>query len=613
MTPQFCRRLVALTVAGLACAATQASATIRSVPNQYPTIQAAISAAVAGDLVVVGPGFYTGPGNREIDTLGKAITVKSIGGYGACILDGSGSFRLFYIHSGETATTVINGFTIQHGSTSGQFNKNGGGALISGSSPKIANCLFQNNAADSWGGAIYAENSSLTCASNVFYKNTASVGGAVIVVGSHFGSPVFTGCAFNQNTVTDNGAGLFCFSTNGASVSNCTFFSNSAPNIGGGLVIELDTGACKVAGSFFDLNYASVEGGGAAIIGAKPSISSCGFNDNTAAHNGGGMSIDSDTLVPTVASCTFNGNSATAGGGLCLIAGSTKVSGCTFETNSAVATGGGVSVKSGAPSFANCIITENGAHLGGGAHVESDAATGSAPSFVSCQLDYNHAAAGGGMFVDSGAAYSAPVLTGCILASNVSDNEGGGVFSYGNTKLTGCVLYNNTAATNGAGFYAETGVNILVNCVLTFNQSQLDGGALYIKGKATKGIVTGCSSFGNRGGTASRTSLFSAVSSTLSIYNSILADNYNNLNELGTDNTSTVTISYSDVYGGWAGAGSHNINADPLYSDPWNGNLCPQPGSPCKRTGISTAQNYSNKDILGNSRVSPPDMGAYAF
>ncbi|GAF98529.1 unnamed protein product, partial [marine sediment metagenome] len=43
----------------------------------YTTIQAAINDANFGDTVLVHPGTYTGPDNRDLDFLGKAITVRS--------------------------------------------------------------------------------------------------------------------------------------------------------------------------------------------------------------------------------------------------------------------------------------------------------------------------------------------------------------------------------------------------------------------------------------------------------------------------------------------------------------------------------------------------------
>jgi hypothetical protein len=53
-------------------------ATTLNVPSiTYPTIQSAIDDAVNGDVVIVADGIYTGAGNRDIDFLGKAITVCS--------------------------------------------------------------------------------------------------------------------------------------------------------------------------------------------------------------------------------------------------------------------------------------------------------------------------------------------------------------------------------------------------------------------------------------------------------------------------------------------------------------------------------------------------------
>ena len=46
--------------------------------GDYPTIQVAIDNAVDGDEVVLEPGTYTGPGNRNLNFKGKAVRVRSI-------------------------------------------------------------------------------------------------------------------------------------------------------------------------------------------------------------------------------------------------------------------------------------------------------------------------------------------------------------------------------------------------------------------------------------------------------------------------------------------------------------------------------------------------------
>jgi pectin methylesterase-like acyl-CoA thioesterase len=44
--------------------------------GDFPTIQAAIDAAIDGDTVELADGTFRGDGNRDPDYLGKAITVR---------------------------------------------------------------------------------------------------------------------------------------------------------------------------------------------------------------------------------------------------------------------------------------------------------------------------------------------------------------------------------------------------------------------------------------------------------------------------------------------------------------------------------------------------------
>ena len=84
------------------------------VPEDQPTIQAGIDAAVDGDLVLVAPGTYV----ENIDFLGKAIAVQSEDGADVTIIDGNQEGSVVIFISGETEYSSILGFTISNGNGS---------------------------------------------------------------------------------------------------------------------------------------------------------------------------------------------------------------------------------------------------------------------------------------------------------------------------------------------------------------------------------------------------------------------------------------------------------------------------------------------------------------
>jgi len=94
---------------GTLCFASVSEGKILHVPSEYDTIQSAIDAASDGDEVVVADGIYTGDGNKNLEFLGKAITVRSENGPENCIIDCESSGRGFYFHHDEDSSSVVKG------------------------------------------------------------------------------------------------------------------------------------------------------------------------------------------------------------------------------------------------------------------------------------------------------------------------------------------------------------------------------------------------------------------------------------------------------------------------------------------------------------------------
>ncbi len=134
------------------------------VPQAQPTIQAALDAAVAGDVIAVAPGTYT----EDIDFHGKDVTLRSSAGPATTRIDGK--------VTGFQATTVvigpggtITGFTISGGTAS--F---GAGMAVIGSGTVIEGNIFSENAqgGGGFGAAIGGNGASPVIQRNVFENNT---------------------------------------------------------------------------------------------------------------------------------------------------------------------------------------------------------------------------------------------------------------------------------------------------------------------------------------------------------------------------------------------------------------------------------------------------------
>jgi hypothetical protein len=113
------------------------------VPTQYPTIQAAVDNASAGDIIVVAPGEY----GESVNLRGKSIVLRSEIDLGAQIIAPANS-RSIVATSGEPSTTRVVGFDLRRGSSVG------GGVKAENASLTIESCMFRESANVGGGAAL---------------------------------------------------------------------------------------------------------------------------------------------------------------------------------------------------------------------------------------------------------------------------------------------------------------------------------------------------------------------------------------------------------------------------------------------------------------------------
>jgi len=315
----------------VAIAAAAARADVIHVPDDQPTIQAGVDAAVTGDEVVVAPGEYILGEFENVTINQKSVTVRSSGGAEATTIQGGGAFPVMHLGLNDS---TIQGFTITGRVQYSLFA--GGGISILGGSPTIRDCTFINNVAEDVlkGGAVGGSNASCTIIGCTFIKNSSYDGGAVRMDLS----ASITDSTFDGNSATHYHGGAVSISS--GTIENCTFTGNLA-NLDGAAVYS--NGSVSIRESTFTGNHASRDGGAVHTGGGDLTDCTSEMNEGS---SGGGAWVDSDT---TVSGCTFDDNTATSnGGGIHIGGASSTVTRCTFQANDASGTGGGLYLGAGA-------------------------------------------------------------------------------------------------------------------------------------------------------------------------------------------------------------------------------------------------------------------------
>lgn len=405
-----------------------------------------------------------------------------------------------------------------------------------------------------------------------------------------------------------DGAGMYnilCSPT----VANCTFYANAAA-FGGGM-FNLDSNP-----SLTNCDFAKNHGGGMYNDNSSPTIVNCAFTDNVTSHMGGGGTSNTWYSNPTLTNCVFSGNQASDGGAMYNITDSNPtLINCIFTGNMASWTNGGAIHNNGsAATLIGCTFTANctTGRMGRGGAISND--WWSHLAVNDCTFDRNEADKGGGAIYN---AMSDLTLSNCVFGQNTdrtvyngSDahvtvnnctftaNTGGALcssvgstlmltnsFFLGNSasvggaldighcyaKLVACTFSGNSAAGSGGAILVDWPKSLkIVNCLFSGNKGK-HGGALYMYYPRNTTFAN-CTFVSNL---ATRGNVFACDSpATCELTNCIFWDEPHPIwffEELGNGPgpppaESNISVSYSNVQGGWPGQG--NIDVDPCFFDP---------------------------------------------
>lgn len=366
-------------------------ATVRHVPSQYLTIQAAIDACVDGDTVVVANNTYSGLGNVNLDFKGLDIVVRSSGGAANCIIDcqNAANTRGFTFDSGEPSTAILAGFTIRNGNVTNPSGTGyGGGIFVNSGQPIIYQCIIEDCDANS-GGGIAVHTGGGVMAHCIVRRNTATaIGTGPDVYGG--GLEIRTPYKVMYSTVRDNIASVPVSGSNGA--------------YGGGVAVGV-SGIVTLRGTTIRDNQASGR-----------SITTC---------YGGGMYVQqfASSSQTRIEDCLLIGNRASSPlgspggtGGALMARSDVSIMRSRFEGNAADFSGGAVFADIGWMNIDASIIRGNTAKWGGGIHT----GTFSTFSIANSLITDNIAQAGGGAALTDG-----DLVSSCTITRNYASNGGG--------------------------------------------------------------------------------------------------------------------------------------------------------------------------------------------
>lgn len=262
------------------------------------------------------------------------------------------------VRAGSGATAVFTGCIVALNAAS-----DSGGAFSSSSATlTLIACAINGNSAQASGGAVQALNSGqLTLSGCSLIGNHAGAFGGAMDVGP-LAAATATNCTFRENVAAANaGGGAAVFNGASLTVRRSAFVLNQAASGGGLFFASTASASCRASDCTFVANEAGGFGGGLLANAPNSAVYNCAFYGNRA-QTGGGISAGYVAGPALIMNCVFSGNRADVdaqgvGGGASFTgAGLHRMANCTFADNSAAHLGHALHVDSAGLDLANTIV-----------------------------------------------------------------------------------------------------------------------------------------------------------------------------------------------------------------------------------------------------------------
>ena len=211
----------------------------------------------------------------------------------------------------------------------------------------ISGSTFSNNSGGSYGGAIYADMSTVNITDCTIKKNTSTYGGGAVYVENRVSTVTVSGTTFEENTAGGQG-GAICFvsySPGSALTVTTSNFSANKANGGNGGAISLAGIGPTIRRTTFTGNSSSGSGGAIyTSYGETHTYESCEFTTNKASSSGGAIFSESPNPANiTMTNTIVKGNHADSIGCVYAAASGTKtLTQCLIVDNTAKSTTAGI-------------------------------------------------------------------------------------------------------------------------------------------------------------------------------------------------------------------------------------------------------------------------------